>query len=551
MSDVWNFFVKNNNNTSAQCNKCNKTFKWNSTHGTSSLKKHLSTHDINIQSNIKRPILIKKTEIPPDELADINEKYVNFVIKNCQPFRLSEDIYFVNFVDALNQDYKLLNRKQTRTKIEQLYDSKKILIVETLKNLNQKFSISLDVWTSIKNEQYIGVHIHFIHNFILKKYVIGFDKIHDQKAETIAEKLNDIFTDFELDTSNILSFTSDNCNTMKLTCDLLNNKVDDNNRSFNFFGCFAHIINLIIKESVLSSETIIKARDLAFVIKNSPKIINILENIALTNNTIFTTIKCDVPTRWNSSYIMIDSLIKNKNILTKVTSTNILKLKEWNELVTIKSLLEPFYDLTKIVSASKYPTIGLAYSVILSIYKYLNIFSENNKFKHKSVLMKEKFTKYFEFLNQEYFISMILDPRFKLKLLDEQQKNDIMEIIKNTFEKYQLEFNNKNKVEDQEKKIKHNTQISLFPPEIISNEIDTYITSPIVNQNTDILEWWKNNHDSYKILSIMATDYLAIPISSVSVEELFSAAGEIITDQRNRLQSDIIKKIMCLQNWII
>jgi len=144
----------------------------------------------------------------------------------------------------------LLNRKQTRTKIEQLYDSKKILIVETLKNLNQKFSISLDVWTSIKNEQYIGVHIHFIHNFILKKYVIGFDKIHDQKAETIAKKLNDIFTDFELDTSNILSFTSDNCNTMKLTCDLLNNKVDDNNRSFNFVGCFAHIINLIIKESV-------------------------------------------------------------------------------------------------------------------------------------------------------------------------------------------------------------------------------------------------------------------------------------------------------------
>ena len=49
----------------------------------------------------------------------------------------------------------------------------------------------------------------------------------------------------------------------------------------------------------------------------------------------------------------------------------------------------------------------------------------------------------------------------------------------------------------------------------------------------------------------MATDYLAIPISSVSVEELFSAAGEIITEQRNRLQSDIIKKIMCLQNWII
>jgi hypothetical protein len=48
----------------------------------------------------------------------------------------------------------------------------------------------------------------------------------------------------------------------------------------------------------------------------------------------------------------------------------------------------------------------------------------------------------------------------------------------------------------------------------------------------------------------MAADYLTIPISSVSVEELFSDAGEIITEHRNRLDPQIIKKLLCLQNWV-
>ncbi len=366
----------------------------------------------------------------------------------------------------------------------------------------------------------------------------------DQTAATITNSLYNILCEFKLKPSNIISFVSDNCNTMKSVCTALCNKISDQHTTFNFFGCFAHIINIIIKDSVLNSEIFIKARKLAFTIKDSPKIISLLQAVA-SEQQPYKTIKCDVVTRWNSSYIMIDSIINNKNILMKVTDTNVLQDNEWAELNIIKTLLKPFFDLTKIVSGSKYPTIGFSYSVILKINECLDELAKCDIFKARSKVMIDKFNKYFEFINNEYYIGMVLDPRFKTQLLSTKQTKDTKKIINNIYDKYsKLHKEKKNNVQDSSK------VIDIFPVKIINNEVNTYISTPIVSKDTDILEWWKNNKENFKILSLIAMDYLTIPISSVSVEELFSKAGDVVTDQRNRLDPNIIKKILCLENWI-
>ena len=44
----------------------------------------------------------------------------------------------------------------------------------------------------------------------------------------------------------------------------------------------------------------------------------------------------------------------------------------------------------------------------------------------------------------------------------------------------------------------------------------------------DALEWWRNHELKYRILSKMAVDILAIPISSVESEATFSAGGRVI-----------------------
>ena len=60
-------------------------------------------------------------------------------------------------------------------------------------------------------------------------------------------------------------------------------------------------------------------------------------------------------------------------------------------------------------------------------------------------------------------------------------------------------------------------------------ELDTYLEDPRVHvrpdENFNVIAWWKKNSDAYPILSLMARDFLAIPVSTVSSESAFCAAG--------------------------
>ena len=69
------------------------------------------------------------------------------------------------------------------------------------------------------------------------------------------------------------------------------------------------------------------------------------------------------------------------------------------------------------------------------------------------------------------------------------------------------------------------------------SELDTYLEDPIVfvrpDENFNVLAWWKKNYDVFPILSLMARDFLAIPVSTVSSESAFSAAGKDSWEKQN------------------
>jgi hypothetical protein len=47
----------------------------------------------------------------------------------------------------------------------------------------------------------------------------------------------------------------------------------------------------------------------------------------------------------------------------------------------------------------------------------------------------------------------------------------------------------------------------------------------------------------------MARDHLAIPVSSVPSERVFSAGGDIITKKRNRISGESVRYLLCLRSW--
>jgi len=63
----------------------------------------------------------------------------------------------------------------------------------------------------------------------------------------------------------------------------------------------------------------------------------------------------------------------------------------------------------------------------------------------------------------------------------------------------------------------------------------------------DPFKWWTTNKTEYPVLHKLAIKYLSIPATSVPSERLFSDANNLITPQRNRLDSFLVSQLMFLK----
>ncbi|CAN1812873.1 Zinc finger BED domain-containing protein RICESLEEPER 3 [Linum perenne] len=86
----------------------------------------------------------------------------------------------------------------------------------------------------------------------------------------------------------------------------------------------------------------------------------------------------------------------------------------------------------------------------------------------------------------------------------------------------------------------------------VKSELDNYLEAALAERSTDfnVIEWWKENRLTYKILSRMATEIMAIPITSVASEAAFSAGGRVIEPSRARLGKKTIQALLCSQDWL-
>jgi len=76
-------------------------------------------------------------------------------------------------------------------------------------------------------------------------------------------------------------------------------------------------------------------------------------------------------------------------------------------------------------------------------------------------------------------------------------------------------------------------------------EVTRYLSSALVTLHKgDSLIWWKSNTIEFPSLAFMAQDILSIPLTSVSVERLFSSVRDVIPYRRNRLGGPMIQDLL-------
>lgn len=84
------------------------------------------------------------------------------------------------------------------------------------------------------------------------------------------------------------------------------------------------------------------------------------------------------------------------------------------------------------------------------------------------------------------------------------------------------------------------------------SELDKYFSeyNEEDNKGFDILKYWKGNAKRFPILSRMARDLLAIPISTVASESAFSTGGRVLDDFRSSLTPTMVERLVCASDWI-
>ena len=258
---------------------------------------------------------------------------------------------------------------------------------------------------------------------------------------------------------------------------------------------------------------------------------------------------------------------------------------EWQMAKDICDRLAIFSRTTKAFSGRHYPTANLYFQKVCEIRLALRkwLACGNSVIEAMAGNMILKFDKYWDVINYMLAVASILDPRKKLECVSfyfhliygdgyEYECDRIKRLLVDLVDDYKgkMHFTNEasslntmqsdsilgkrsfDEIEDCENLWeKHVLQAPL--KRSCKFKVDVYLEEErfiMDEQNFSILAWWSANSGKYPILSRIARDLLAVPISTVPSESAFSMGGKVVSPQRSRLHPATVEALMCLQSWL-
>lgn len=371
--------------------------------------------------------------------------------------------------------------------------------------------------------------------------------------------------------------------------------------------CVAHILNLVVQDGIKKvGKPVENVRFAVKCIRLSPTRIAKFHRFAQdVNCNSKRHLVRDVPTRWNSTYNMLEVAQAYEKAFNrynleesdfekdvKEAGFSVPSKEDWVKVRDLCHFLKHFYDVTLRVSGTSYPTSNTCIEDIGDIRILLNesLVDPTNQLYDIALAMKIKFDKYFgevKWMNMLLYFSLMLDPRNKKKyfnivlddhygrrgkqILDEK-KSYITHKLDLLYVDYVRIHSSASTMESSSsstilgKRSNSDMMVSKPPLPLRSklrekmetttiepmNELEKYFSEieEVNSRNFDILAWWKVNSPRFPTLSMMARDLLAIPVSTVASESVFSTSGRILDAFRSSLTPKIAESIICTQDWI-
>ncbi|XP_054817609.1 zinc finger BED domain-containing protein RICESLEEPER 2-like [Prosopis cineraria] len=456
-SAVWVHFErlpldKTNGEPRAKCKYCPTTIGCDSTrHGTNGMRKHVKRCPRNPnKANKLAQSLLSGSQLGSSKTLshhlfnqlDCRQAIAIFVILDEMPFNIVEGDGFKEMMRRLEPRFQVPSRATVTRDCYKLYIEEARKLKRYFKKSQIRVSLTTDTWTSNQNANYMCLTAHWVdEHWTYQKRILNFCVVENHKGETIAQEIEKCLLFWSID--KVFTITVDNASSNDTALASLkgvlrhwNGLVCDG--EFLHLRCCAHILNLIVSDGVKDMHKCIEGiRNAIKYVRSSPsrfhKFKELVEKMKIDSKKL---LSMDCPTRWNSTYIMLESAIKFCSVFERMEQQdndyrnffldkNLIgppNENDWKDAKDFVIFLKVFYDITLQFSGSLYVTSNVCFQQIVDVFAILYENANN----HDSLLcdmaksMLTKYNKYWgnlEKLNLLLVVAVVLDPRYKMKYL--------------------------------------------------------------------------------------------------------------------------------------
>ncbi|KAH1265815.1 Zinc finger BED domain-containing protein RICESLEEPER 2 [Glycine max] len=390
-----------------------------------------------------------------------------------------------------------------------------------------RIAITSYMWTASNQKKwYMVVTAHYIDSsWTLQSHILRFIYVPSpHTSERLCNALVECLLDWNIDTK-LSTITLDNCSTNDCMIKKIKNKLQlgtlIKEGAFFHMRCCAHILNLIVKDGLgVVKDGVEKIRDSVAYWIATPKRLEKFQETAIQLRIPCTKkLSLDCPTRWNSTYKMLDVAISYKNVFSRLKQHETQYScfpsdSQWEFAKEVCKRLVIFNDITKMISGTKYPTANIYFPQICEIKMVLSewVNSPNEKRCYKNLIL----------IGVNRIRNLCYD------LVSEYQAKKHQDST-SSFESQDVVSDGKSKLCDYDRYIERKKRARTSTMKM---ELDHYL------------------EEEYPTLQAIARDVLAIPISTVASESTFSIGGQILTPHRNRLHYTTLEALMCSKSWL-
>ncbi|KAF8407155.1 hypothetical protein HHK36_006281 [Tetracentron sinense] len=444
--------------TRACCKQCKQTFAYSTgskVAGTSHLKRHIALGICpvtrrNQEKNQLTPYTPgsrtgSATDPPRRRYRRTALSFSQFDQDNCRheiakmiimheyPLHMVEHPAFVSFVQHLQPRFSMVSFNTVQGDCVAMYLREKQSLLKLLGGIPGRISLTLELWTSSQTLGYVFLTGHFIdgdwklHRRILNVVMVPTPYSEDAFSHAVVVCLADWSLESKLFTLTMdQSFSNDTVignlrgllsimNPLMLNGQLLIGK------------CYARVLSSIAQDALRAMrEPVKRVRESVKYVKTSEareeKFIELKQQLQVPSSK---SLSLDDQTRWDTTYHMLMAALELKEVFSCLdTSDTDYKetpsVDDWKQVKTLCTYLKLLFDAANILTTASYPTANTFFHEVWKIQLDLThaAMSQDSFISNLTKPLQEKFDNYWKDCSLVLAIAVVMDPRFKMKLVE-------------------------------------------------------------------------------------------------------------------------------------